>query len=72
MQARLIALVTVLAPTLMLGLLGSGQAFAAGPDEPAAIAPAATVAPAPSPALPDLAARVADLEAYINNTRPRP
>ena len=54
----------VLASALMVGLLGTGQAFG---EEPAA-APAAA---APALAVPDLAARVADLEAYINNTAPK-
>ena len=76
MQARQIALVTFLVPAFMVGLLGAGKSFADEPAAPAAAAVAATPAPAataaaPVPAAPDLAARVADLEAYINNTAPK-
>jgi Amt family ammonium transporter len=67
------ALVTVLVPALMLGLLGTGKALAEEPSLPAAQPSVAAVAPAPAPAVSatDLAARVADLEAYINNTPPK-
>ena len=73
MQERRIALVTVLVPALMLGLLGAGKALADEPSAPAAEPSVAAVAPAPAPAVSatDLAARVADLEAYINNTPPK-
>jgi Amt family ammonium transporter len=75
MQARQMALVTVLVPALMFGLLGAGKAFGeevAAPAPAGAPAPVAAVAaPAPIPTMPDLAARVADLEAYINNTAPK-
>ena len=76
MQVRQIALVTVLVPALMFGLLGARKALGEEPSAPAAAAaPSPAVAPAPAvvPAASasDLAARVADLEAYINNTPPK-
>jgi Amt family ammonium transporter len=71
MQARQIALISVLVPALMVGLFGAGQALGEESGEPAALPAAAAVAPAPALAAPDLAARVADLEAYINNTPPK-
>jgi Amt family ammonium transporter len=73
MHSRQMALVTVLVPALMLGLLGAGKALAEEPIMPAAQPSVAAVAPAPAPAVSvtDLAARVADLEAYINNTPPK-
>jgi Amt family ammonium transporter len=74
MWTRQIALVTVLVPTLLCIGFAARQALGQTPGEPAP-APAAVVAPAPTPAPasagPDLAARVADLEAYINNTAPK-
>jgi len=76
MKGRQIALVTVLVPALMFGLLGARKALGEEPSAPAAAAaPSPAVAPAPAvvPAASasDLAARVADLEAYINNTPPK-
>ena len=87
MQARRIVLVSVLVPVLVVGLLGASKVFgeepaqtvptaaspvAAVPPSPGSAAPAPTVAaPAPAPANAELAARVADLEAYINNTPPK-
>jgi Amt family ammonium transporter len=62
MQARQIALVSVLAPTLLIGLFA--QARGEEPPQPAA-------ATAIAGASPDLAARVADLEAYITNSAPK-
>ena len=71
MQARQITLVMVLVPALMLGLLGAGKAFGEEAGTPTAAPAAAVVAPGPAPAAADLSARVADLEAYINNTAPK-
>ena len=80
MQVRQIALVTALVPALLLGLFGSGKPFAEEAGEPKVAAPTAVAVPAPAaeavapataPAATDLAARVADLEAYINNTPPK-
>jgi Amt family ammonium transporter len=78
MQVRQIALVTALVPALALGLLCAGKAFGEETAEPTTAPAATVVAPTPTaaaivpaPAAPDLAARVADLEAYINNTAPK-
>jgi ammonium transporter, Amt family len=62
MHARHFALATL--STLLLLGISSEPSFAQPADVPAA-------APAPAAAGPDLAARVADLEAYINNTAPK-
>jgi Amt family ammonium transporter len=72
MQARQIALVSLLVPALLFGLFAHRQAYGQEPTQPAA-APAAVVVPAAAPAIagPDLATRVADLEAYITNTAPK-
>jgi Amt family ammonium transporter len=78
MQVRQIALVTALVPALALGLLCAGKAFGEETAEPTTAPAATVVAPTPTaaaivpaPAASDLAARVADLEAYINNTAPK-
>jgi len=63
MKARPIAQGLLLASALLLGLFATRSAFAQSPAEAAAVAPVAANA--------DLAARVADLEAYINNTPPK-
>jgi Amt family ammonium transporter len=65
MQPKQIALVSILAPTLLIGLFA--QARGEEPVQP--VQPAA--APAIVAASPDLAARVADLEAYITNSAPK-
>jgi Amt family ammonium transporter len=65
MQPKQIALVSILAPTLLIGLFP--QARGEEPVQP--VQPAA--APAIVAASPDLAARVADLEAYITNSAPK-
>jgi Amt family ammonium transporter len=80
-KARQFTLLSVLIPTLVVGLFAAGPAWgepsaadnaaAAPAGEAAAIAPAAA---APAPAVlsnAELSARVADLEAYINNTPPK-
>ena len=76
MKARQFALLTVLVSTLLGTGLTARDAFGQTPTEtvapPAAPGVAAVAAPAVVPAAtPDLAARVADLEAYINNTAPK-
>ncbi len=65
MRTRQIALVTVLVPILLCAGSAAQPALGQVPSESVA-APAAMPAPGP-----DLAARVADLEAYINNTAPK-
>ncbi len=68
MQIKPSALFVIFASTVLVGALAGGPAV--GQTAPAqAPAPAAAAAPPPSNA--DLAARVADLEAYINNTPPK-
>jgi ammonium transporter, Amt family len=74
MQAKSIALSAVFASVLFLGAFASRQAAGqtnptGGPAPAAASAPASI--PTPGPTSTDLAARVADLEAYINNTAPK-
>jgi Amt family ammonium transporter len=81
MQVKPIALFLISASVVLLAGLttrqaiaqtGSGEVPAAAAPAPAAVPAAAPApAPAPAPATPDLAARVADLEAYINNTPPK-
>jgi len=79
MKTRQFALVTVLVSTLLGIGFSARDALGQTPSEssptPAAVpTPAAPPAPAPAPAPianADLAARVADLEAYINNSAPK-
>jgi Amt family ammonium transporter len=75
MQARQLALGSLLASILVFSLFPTGVAFGQTPPEPAAAvaaaAPAAPTAAAPGSTNAELAARVADLEAYINNTPPK-
>jgi Amt family ammonium transporter len=68
MQARQIALVSVLVPALLFGLFAHRQAHGQEPSQPtpAAVAPPGAAIPGP-----DLATRVADLEAYITNSAPK-
>ena len=68
MQARRFAIFSVLVSTLLCAGLTARRAHGQTPGEPT---PAAPVAVSPAPAATDLAARVADLEAYINNTAPK-
>ncbi len=67
------AAVTLLAGPMAVAQPGTAEAVGAVPAPAAAgaavVVPAA--APAPAPSNGDLAARVADLEAYINNTAPK-
>jgi Amt family ammonium transporter len=65
MKTMHVGLVTVLVPVLLCAGSAAQRAFGEVPSESAA---ATAAAPAPGP---DLAARVADLEAYINNTAPK-
>jgi Amt family ammonium transporter len=72
MQAKPIVVFLVAASGVLLGSLTSEHAVAqTNPAEAAAPAPAPVAVPAPATAHADLAARVADLEAYINNTAPK-
>jgi Amt family ammonium transporter len=66
------AALLLLAGPMALAQPGAGEGGGAAPP-PVAAAPvvAAIPAPAPAPTNADLAARVADLEAYINNTPPK-
>ena len=56
---------------LLFGLTAARQAFAEESPVPIGTPPGAVTAPAPATADPNLSARVADLEAYINNTAPK-
>jgi Amt family ammonium transporter len=72
MQARRFTILTALVFTLLCAGLTARQANGQTPGEPAAVPiPVPSAAPATAPAVADLAARVADLEAYINNTAPK-
>ncbi len=74
MQARRFTILSALVFTLLCAGLAARQANGQTPGEPAAVpipVPSAAAAPATAPAVADLAARVADLEAYINNTAPK-
>src|SRR5215468_4630377 len=72
-RKKLFAIGALILP-VALAALTTGTAMAQTAPAPAA-APAAPAAPAPAAgapaAAPDLAARVADLEAYINNGAPK-
>jgi ammonium transporter, Amt family len=70
MQVKPIALFLVSTSAVLLGAFATERAF--GQTNPAEAAAPAVPPTAPSAATaPDLAARVADLEAYINNTAPK-
>jgi len=78
MQVKPIALFLVSASAILLAGLSTrravaqpGSAEAPAVAAPSAAVPAAAAASAPASANADLAARVADLEAYINNTAPK-
>ena len=78
MQVKPIALFLVSASAILLAGLSTrravaqpGSAEASAVAAPSAAVPAAVAASATAPANADLAARVADLEAYINNTAPK-
>ncbi len=76
MQAKQWTFLAVLAPALSIALLTARPAFGAPEPDPMHAAASAVAATAPSAATPapsnaQLAARVADLEAYINNTPPK-